>query len=238
VVVRAAAVLAVFGALVAWYAAVDSLPDFALWLDVTTAAVALIPATFALVWLALPWRDAHWALAAGAASAVAVFVLDRVGLDAAANFGKLAATTLLAWWFLSYFERLSWVVIVAAIIPLVDSISVWRGPTRHIVEERPEVFGALSYAFPVPDEGSFQLGLPDLLFFALFLGAAARWALRVPLTWMALVASFGVTMALAIYVDPLDLGGLPALPLLSVAFLLANADLLWTRLRRPDPDLA
>jgi hypothetical protein len=231
VVVRAAALLAVFGALVAWYSAVDSLPDFALWLDVTAAAVALIPATFALVWLALPWREARWTFAAGAASAVAVFVLDRIGLDAAANFGKLAATTLLAWWFLAYFERLSWVVIVAAIIPVVDSISVWRGPTRHIVEERPEVFGALSYAFPVPDEGSFQLGLPDLLFFALFLGAAARWALRVPLTWLALVASFGVTMWLAIYVDPLDLGGLPALPLLSIGFLVANADLLWTRLR-------
>ena len=236
--VRAAAVLTLLAALIAWHAAVGSLPDFPLWLDVTVAAVALIPATFALVWLVLPWREAGWAFAAAIVSVVAVFVLDRVGLDAAANFGKLAATTLLAWWFLSYFERLSWVVIVAAIIPLVDSISVWRGPTRHIVEERPEVFGALSYAFPVPDEGSFQLGLPDLLFFALFLGAAARWALRVPLTWLALVASFGVTMWLAIYVDPLDLGGLPALPLLSIGFLLANADLLWRRLRQPEPDPA
>ena len=236
--VRAAALLTLLAGLIAWYAAVGAFPDFPLWLDVTVAGVALIPATFALVWLALPWREARWAFAAAIASVVAVFVLDRVGLDAAANFGKLAATTLLAWWFLSYFERLSWVVIVAAIIPLVDSISVWRGPTRHIVEERPEVFGALSYAFPVPDEGSFQLGLPDLLFFALFLGAAARWALRVPLTWLALVASFGLTMWLAIYVDPLDLGGLPALPLLSIGFLIANADVLWRRLRQPDPDPA
>ena len=232
---RATALLILFAGLVAWYAAVGSLPHFPLWADVAVTAGVLIPATFALVWLALPWHTARWTFAGGAAAAVAAVVLDRVGLDALANFGKLAATTLLAWWFLTYFERLSWVVIVAAIIPLVDSISVWRGPTRHIVEERPEVFGALSYAYPVPD-GSFQLGLPDLLFFALFLGAAARWTLRVPLTWLALVASFGVTMALAIYVDPLDLGGLPALPLLSLAFLAANADLLWARLRRPDPD--
>ena len=236
--VRATALLVLLAGLVAWYAAVNALPDFPLWADVTVTAAVLIPATFALVWLALPWHTARWTFAGGAAAAVAALALDRVGLDAAANFGKLAATTLLAWWFLAYFERLSWVVIVAAIIPLVDSISVWRGPTRHIVEERPEVFGALSYAFPVPDDGSFQLGLPDLLFFALFLGAAARWALRVPVTWLALVASFGVTMALAIYVDPLDLGGLPALPLLSLGFLAANADLLWARLRRPDPDPA
>ena len=104
-------------------------------------------------------------------------------------------------------------MIVACVIPLVDAISVWRGPTRHIVEERPEVFGALSFAFPVPGEGAFQLGLPDLLFFAIFLGAAARWGLRVLATWVCLVASFGVTMALAIYVDPFGIGGLPALPL-------------------------
>jgi hypothetical protein len=238
VVVRAAAVLAVLAGLVAWYAAVQTLPDFPLWLNVAVTAGALIPATFALVWLALPLRTAPWILPAGAATAVVTVGLDWVGLDVAANFGKLAATTLVAWWFLSYFERLSWVVMVAAIIPLVDSISVWRGPTRHIVEERPEVFGALSYAYPVPDEASFQLGLPDLLFFALFLGAAARWGLRVGATWLALVASFGVTIALAIYVDPLDLGGLPALPLLSLAFLAANADVLWERLRRPDPDPA
>jgi hypothetical protein len=237
VVVRAAALLGLFALLVAWYAAVRALPDFPLWLDVAVTAGALIPATFALVWLALPWRTAPWTFPAAAAIALVTLVLDRLGFDVAANFGKLAATTLVAWWFLSYFERLSWVVMVAAIIPLVDSISVWRGPTRHIVEERPEVFGALSYAYPVPD-GSFQLGLPDLLFFGLFLGAAARWGLRIAATWVALVASFGLTMALAIYVDPLDLGGLPALPLLSLAFLAANADLLWRRLRRPDPDHA
>jgi hypothetical protein len=45
-------------------------------------------------------------------------------------------------------------------------------------------------------------------------------------------------MWLAIYVDPLDLGGLPALPLLSIGFLIANADVLWRRLRQPDPDPA
>jgi hypothetical protein len=47
-----------------------------------------------------------------------------------------------------------------------------------------------------------------------------------------MTASFGVTMAVAVWVDPFDIGGLPALPLLSVAFLTANADLLWRELRR------
>ena len=44
-----------------------------------------------------------------------------------------------------------------------------------------------------------------------------------------MTASFGATIALAVW---LDLGGLPALPLLSLAFLVANADLLWREVRR------
>ena len=42
-----------------------------------------------------------------------------------ANFARLAATALLGWWFLGYFEALSWVVLVACIIPSVDAYSVW-----------------------------------------------------------------------------------------------------------------
>jgi hypothetical protein len=53
-----------------------------------------------------------------------------------------------------------------------------------------------------------------------------------------MVISFGATIALAVsgvLERIFNLGGLPALPLLSVAFLLVNADLLWRRLR-PRPD--
>ena len=191
-------------------------------------AVVLTPAVFLLVLLALPLMHARGLLPIGLATALLACVLVVAELDVLANFAKLAAVTLLAFWFLDFFEELSWVVIVACVIPVVDAISVWRGPTRHIVEERPEVFGALSFAFPVPGEGAFQLGLPDLLFFAIFLGAAARWGLRLLATWVCLVASFGATMALAIYVDPFGIGGLPG----------AAAPL--RRLPRPErrPDLA
>jgi len=127
---------------------------------------------------------------------------------------------------------LSWVVLVAFIVPFVDSYSVWRGPTNTIVTKHVQVFDALSFTFPVPGvDGGAKLGLPDLLFFALYLGAAARWNLRVGWTWVCLTASLGGTLALATW-PALGVDGLPALPLLSVGFLLANADLLWTRLRR------
>ena len=78
-------------------------------------------------------------------------------------------------------------------------------------------------------EGSFaRLGPPDILFFGLFLAAAARFRLRVGWTWLAMAASFGTTLALAVW---LELSGLPALPLLSLGFLIPNADLIWREIR-------
>ena len=217
--------------LVAYYVAAEHLPPIPLWADGVLAGFVLIPAVFALVLLALPLRTRPRLAAVGLAFGVLAAVCDAAALDIAANFLKLAALTALGFWFLSYFERVSWVVLVAAVIPFVDSISVWRGPTKQIVTKTPEVFDVLSFAFPVPDRGSFNLGLPDLLFFAVFLAAAARWRLRVGLTWAAMTTSFGVTLLLTLWLDPFGLGGLPALPLLSVAFLAANADVLWAELR-------
>jgi hypothetical protein len=75
---------------------------------------------------------------------------------------------------------------------------------------------------------SAKLGLPDVIFFSLFLAAAAQFGLRVGWTWLAGVLSFGLTMTLAI---GFGVRGLPALPLLSLGFVLANADLLWRELR-------
>jgi hypothetical protein len=237
--VVAFAVLA--AALAGYYAAHESLPNVTKWWDVSILALLVMPAFFGLVWLALPlWKWPRVALV-GVAFVPAAVVLELAGLESAASFAKLAAATFLAWSFLSLFESVSWVVIVAFVIPWVDAFSVFRGPTNTIVKNRPGIFDALSFGFPFPGQhGLARLGIPDLLFFALFLAAAVRWGLRPKLTWAAMVASFGATIVLAVSWDPVDLGGLPALPLLSLAFLSANADLLWRRLRglgakRQDP---
>ena len=229
---------------------------------------------------------------------------------------------------------------LALLIPVADTLSVWRGPTHYVVTQKPQVFDVSSVAFPVPGERtvtirwqaptastvsgwhifrrvgdarerllvpdpfcpaaarcgkkpafsdgaepsgkklryrivairagaqfnvatvefppagkglpvlgqntseiapsdlrvtsaptSAGLGLPDVLFFSLFLGAAARFGLRRRATWLALVASLGATTLLAVYADPFKTSGLPALPGISLAFLLVNADLLWRRFR-------
>jgi hypothetical protein len=202
-----------------------------LWWAIAFLAFLVIPAVFGLVYLALPlWRSPpRQLLAAAAGFAVTAGLLQWAGAGPVANFAKLGAMTFLAWAFLRFFEELSWVVLVAFIVPFVDSYSVWRGPTNTIVNKQPQVFDVLSVTFVVPGQpGGAKLGLPDLLFFALYLGAAARWNLRVGWTWVCLTASIGATMAIATW---WDVGGLPALPLLSLGFLLPNADLLWRAVR-------
>jgi len=231
-VVRASALLGLTGLLAAYFAASESLPNYSLWPEVIWLAVVLMPATFALVGLALPARNmlgdtrlAWGVVGLGAATAA----LELTGLDVAANFTKLAAVTLAGWWFIHFFEAVSWVVLVALLIIPVDIFSVARGPTKVIVEQKPELFDVLSVAFPIPGEhNSAELGLPDVLFFALFLAAAERFELRVGWTWLAMALSFGATLAGAVW---LEVAGLPALPLLSVTFVAVNADLLWKAYR-------
>jgi hypothetical protein len=230
VLIRAALFAADAGLLAAYYALSGSLWSASTWWDVAFVALVLIPAVFLLVLLALPLWHARGLFLVGLAFVALAAVLQLAGWDAPSGFAKLAAVTALGWWFLEFFEREAWVVAVALIIPFVDAYSVWKGPTHHIVEHQQHLFTTLSFAFPVPGEhGSANLGLPDLLFFAVFLGATARFRLRPHLTWVCLTLSFGATMALAVY---FDVTGLPALPLLSLAFLAPNADLLWRRSAR------
>ena len=239
---RGAAFAGVAVLLAAYYASSESLWNASTWWDVAFVALFLIPAVFVLVYLVLPLLRARGLLLLALSLVALAAILTEADLDTLANFAKLAAVTTLAFWFLGYFDSLGWVVTVAAIVPWVDAWSVWRGPTHVIVSNRPHIFTTFSFAFPVPGEhGSANLGLPDLLFFALFLAAATRWRLRVGWTWLAMVISFGATLAISV---AFDLGGLPALPGLSIAFFGVNADLIWRFLRgaprsprsvRPDP---
>jgi hypothetical protein len=231
-VVRVAPLLALVALLAAYYAGSESLPDLGLWGDVAFVGFALLPATFLAVWLALPLRweleakRLAWVVVGLAAFTVA---LDFGGFEVAANFTKFATVVCAGWWFLQFFEAVSWVLLVALLIVPVDIFSVARGPTKVIVEQQPQIFDALSIGFPIPGErNSAQLGLPDVLFFALFLAAAERFGLRVFRTWVAMALSFGTTLALAVW---WDVSGLPALPLLSLGFVLVNVDLLWREWR-------
>jgi hypothetical protein len=226
---RGGAFLVLAGAVVTWYLVAPHLSPVGLWPAVTIVAVGVLPATLGLILLALPLWSHRWIVAAGVAFGIAAVVTWEADSHLASNFAKLAAYTCAGWAFLRLFEELGWVVIVAAIIPFVDAISVAAGPTKHIVNHHFEVYSALAVAFLAPGGGAAFLGPPDILFYALFLAATVRWRLRPVWTWVAMTGMYSLTLVLA---NATDVGGLPALPFLSAGFLLANGDLLWRRLRR------
>jgi hypothetical protein len=206
-----------------------SLPDVSTGWDVAFIALVVMPVVFGFVWLALPWRDARGLLPVGLALAVLALLLRAAEADTLFDLAKLGALTAFGFWFLSVFEELWWVVLVACVIPLVDAVSVWRGPTEYVVSEQPGLFEDLAFGFRVPGEDAFaHLGPPDVLFFALFLAGAARFGLRVGWTWLAMTGGLGLTLALTVWAD---VAGLPALPAIAFGFLVPNADLIWQQLR-------
>jgi hypothetical protein len=231
---RSVALAAWVGAGAAWYFSADSIPLLPLWWEVALLAFVLIPGVFVFDWIVLPLSRARGLLALAAALAAVAILAEAGSLEVLANAAKLGAITFFAFWFLSLFEELVLLVVVAAIVPFVDAYSVFRGPTGNIVEHHSNVFTYFSVYWALPHEPDDpRLGIPDVLFFALYLAAAVRFRLRPGWTWLAMVAALGATIVITVWAD---VAGLPALPALSIGFLVPNADLIWRQLRRRGGD--
>jgi hypothetical protein len=219
--------LAVVGALLLAYSwLAESLWELPTRWDVAVVGLVVFPAATALIWLALPLgltERRHPILLPALAGAVAL-ALGLLGLDGPFNLAKLACFALVGYALLWAFHALWWVTLIAALVAWVDIWSVAAGPTRHIVEERPGLIERVAVGSAIPGEASvIYLGPPDVIFFALFLGAAARFGLRVMATWVALTAFLSLTLAAVVLGD---VAGLPALPAVCAGFLVPNADLL------------
>src|SRR5205823_1013620 len=156
VVVRAAALLVLLGALVGWFEAAPHLGELSRWHAIVLIAVVLMPVVFMLVWLVLPFWNSRC---------------------------------------------------------LATSIEVCRF----------HVYVQFGLAFVVPVGSAARLGLPDVLFFAVFLGASVRFGLRPGWTFIGMLVGLGLTMVFATW---WGVDGLPALPGISLGFLIPNADLL------------
>jgi hypothetical protein len=168
------------------------------------------------------------ALLAGGLAAAVAFSLG--GWVPGANVGKVLFATGAGLLLAGALERVSWVVLIAAVVTVTDVISVYFGPTKVLIAQGPRVIGALTVALAWPgyrpDEAYTALGVADFIFFALYLGAARRFGLRAGWTAVAMTLSFALSIAAGFW-----LTAVPALPLLSAAVLLVNADLLWARLK-------
>ncbi len=225
---RGAAFAALVAGSVVWYVVARRLDELSLTWSIVIAAAAVVPAMLLLLLVVVPVWNERWTLPAAAVLALVAWGLYAVHIGSVENVCKLLVCTLVGFAFVTLFEELWWVVLVALVIPIADIVSVSRGPTHEIVTHHFGWYEAVSIKFPVPGN-AFQFGPPDILFFALFLAACARWHLRVVPTWIAMTAMYDLALILA---SATSAGGIAALPFLSVGFLGANADLLWRSIRR------
>jgi hypothetical protein len=221
VVRRVAAVLAAVGLWLAWTSAAPRLSrpgDAAV--VATAAAIALPLLCLAIVVYAALLRDRprlQAAVAIGGLALAAWGIYASHGEPAAA--GKLLAAASIGLLAAAVFERSWQVALVALLVIVVDTWSVYAGPTHALLQgDRQQ----LSW-FTVPLAGAGvssagAIGSVDLLFLALFTAAAWRFHLRPAVTIPLCVASLPATYVLANAIGQ----DLPALPLLSIAFVLPN----------------
>ncbi len=216
-----------------WYVVFSHFRVFSTWAAVAIIAAGVMPAVLAFVLIALPLSRRRWTrhLVAALALAALAFVCTESGLGLVANFAKFGAAVFAGWAFLALFEDVALIVLIAAIIPVVDAISVFTpgAPTHEIIAKHPAIYTDVAVAFPASRHQVAGLGPPDILFFALFLAATLRFRLRPGWTWLAMTGMYSLTIVLTTAVNT---NGLPALPFLSAGFLAANGDLLWKAVRK------
>jgi hypothetical protein len=202
---------------------------------VVSTAIGLALVGLAVVQL-LPLRGLGRRVLLVTAGALPLWLLFTwLGLLSVANVCKVVAAAALGFWLASEIMSLAVVVLIAALIVVVDIYSVFAGPTKVILERAPDQIAyftlnfpwlGYSYRFFAHEGAATQLGVSDVIFYSLFVAACVVFGLRHRATAVTMAVSFVVTVAATLWWR-----ALPALPLLSLAFLATNADLLVTQLR-------
>jgi hypothetical protein len=159
--------------------------------------------------------------------AALVIGANAVGAFQPADPIKVVFAALAGAAFVSTLERPWWLLPIALLVPVADAWSVFssRGVTHAVVHkavERPEWILWPTIATPIaglPYASFGRLGIVDVLFAALFLGAATRWGWPV---WRGVVVLGLALLATSVLVLE-GIGGIaiPALPMICVAFLVA-----------------
>lgn len=148
------------------------------------------------------------------------------------SIAKIVFGVCLGLWISLMLTAISQVLLISLLIIVVDFYSVYFGPTKMLVESDTRAIEYLTISLPVFAVSAIsRLGTSDIIFFSLFIGTTLIYGLRRKLTAIALALSLVATMLAGVILDY----GVPALPLLSLFFLLANGDLLYRRfLDEPD----
>jgi hypothetical protein len=212
-----AVVLLALGVLVyglSWVA--EGIPTPRLLVSGTVAAALSVPAAFAA-------RPEMLTEGPGPLVLAALFVADVLRIIAAAAVGISLARQV---------SSMGVALLIAGVATTADLFSVFAGPTKALVESGSPALDFLLLVFPLLGAAyGFGLGVSDFVFLALFTALARHLALRPTLTLTATLAA----VFLALTTGLLLARPLPALPFVSLAFLLANGDLLFARPRKHPP---
>jgi hypothetical protein len=181
----------------------------------------------------LPLRTiGHRLLVVAAAGAALGGLFTALGWVALADPAKVLLAAALGFWLAEQITSPAIVAGIAVLAAVADIVSVAVGPTKALLEHAPGAVGyfTLAFAWPGRDPANVYtaLGVSDIIFFCLYLCAARRFHLRTAATVVGMVLSVVVSVVIGLRVS-----AVPALPLLGVAFVGVNADLLWRPWRRP-----
>lgn len=227
---RAAPVLALAAAWCAWTvlgAQLDRPSD-----DVALLVVALValPLGTGIVIALAAVHDQRTVLVGTTAIGLVLAVGGTLAdLPTPAGLGKMLAAGALGMLFIPLLDRAWHVAVVALLVIAVDTYSVFAGPTKQLLESGADAVSTSTVPFTAPGVyGAAGIGITDFLFLGLFCGAALHWRLRPWLT----IALCGLSFSASITVAQLADRSVPALPLLSLAFVLPNIG----RLRPGAPD--
>jgi hypothetical protein len=200
-------------------------------LDIVVSLAVALSLLAAFLYGLTPLRAlGHRLLLVALVALAAALLFTYVGWLPGANVAKALFAAGVGLWLAAQIDTVAVFVLIAALAAVADTFSVLTaaGPTHALLASAPQVVGYFAVAmtwFGYSYRDAYSaIGTSDLIFFSLFLGAVLQFRLRVTLTVVAMTASFLVTVVLALWAR-----ALPALPLLSAAFLLVNADLLWQR---------
>jgi hypothetical protein len=210
------------------------LHPFAFHVNVVLSMLVVLPLVTLAVFGLTPLRRAGNRLLVISALALAPAVLfSWLGWVPFSNLAKIGLAVCLGFWIAEQVEGVAVIVLIAALSAAVDIYSVFAGPTKVLLAGHPAAVGYFTVAITwfgySYREAYSQLGTSDFFFFSLYLGAVEAFGLRVGRTLVFMTLSFLVTVVAAFWTS-----ALPALPLLALAFVAANYDLLWEnrRLRR------
>jgi hypothetical protein len=162
-----------------------------------------------------------------AALAVALGILfTALGWVFLADPAKVVFAAALGFWLAEQITSPAIVAGIALLAAVADIVSVAVGPTKALLAHAPGAIGYFTLAFAWPGRDPVNvytaLGVSDIIFFSLYLCSARRFRLRTGAT----VVGMALSVVMSVVIG-LRISAVPALPLMGVAFVGVNADLLW-----------